>query len=268
MNKIGIIGAMELEVDALKKELRIDGALNSKVTQIAGMDFLEGDLNDVPVVIVRCGIGKVNAALCVQILCDHYHVTHVINTGVAGSLNAALDIGDILISKDAMYHDMDVTPLGYEPGIIPQMDMSIFPADERLALMEKYRATVNKYDPCILRYAYTLNAVGRYAEAHEILTTRRFHVWEGANGLLAPFVEACIGLGKEAMAKGDFKTALKFFEESTTYPENLQAGRPGDAGTEPKSRYYMAQCKKALGDEAGCKAELENSLKGWIHAGE
>ena len=142
------------------------------------------------------------------------------------------------------------------------------PASERLALMEKYRATVDKYDPCILRYAYTLNAVGRYAEAHEILTTRRFHVWEGADGLLAPFVESCLGLGKAAMEKGDYKTALKFFEESTTYPENLQAGRPGDAGTEPKSRYYMAQCKKALGDAEGCKAELENSLKGWIHAGE
>ena len=142
------------------------------------------------------------------------------------------------------------------------------PAAERLALMEKYRATVDKYDPCILRYAYTLNAVGRYAEAHKILTTRRFHVWEGADGLLAPFVESCLGLGKAAMEKGDYKTALKFFEESTTYPENLQAGRPGDAGTEPKSRYYMAQCKKALGDAAGYKAELENSLKGWIHAGE
>ena len=142
------------------------------------------------------------------------------------------------------------------------------PAAERLALMEKYRATVNKYDPCILRLAYTYNAVGRYAEAHEILTTRRFHVWEGADGLLAPFVESCIGLGKAAMEKGDFKTALKYFEESTTYPENLQAGRPGDAGTEPKSRYFMAQCKKALGDKAGYKAELENSLKGWIHAGE
>ena len=142
------------------------------------------------------------------------------------------------------------------------------PATERLALMEKYRTTVNKYDPCILRLAYTYNAVGRFAEAHEILTTRRFHVWEGADGLLAPFVESCIGLGKAAMAKGDYKTALKFFEESTTYPENLQAGRPGDAGTEPKSRYFMAQCKKALGDAAGCKAELENSLKGWIHAGE
>ncbi|MBQ3345296.1 MAG: DUF5107 domain-containing protein [Kiritimatiellae bacterium] len=142
------------------------------------------------------------------------------------------------------------------------------PAPQRLALMEKYKATVYKYDACVLRLAYTYNAVGRYAEAHEILTTRRFHVWEGADGLLAPFVESCIGLGKAAMAKGDHKTALKYFEESTTYPANLQAGRPGDAGTEPKSRYFMAQCKKALGDAAGYKEELENSLKGWIHAGE
>ena len=142
------------------------------------------------------------------------------------------------------------------------------PAAERLALMEKYKDTVYKYDPCVLRLAYTLNAVGRYAEAHEILTTRRFHVWEGAEGLLDPFVASCLGLGQDLMAKKDYKTALKYFEESTTYPENLQAGRPGDAGTEPKSRYFMAQCKKALGDEAGYKAELENSLKGWIKAGE
>jgi tetratricopeptide (TPR) repeat protein len=142
------------------------------------------------------------------------------------------------------------------------------PAAERLALMEKYMDTVYKYDPCVLRLAYTYNAVGRYADAHKILTTRRFHVWEGADGLLAPFVEACLGLGRSLMEKGDYKTALKYFEESTTYPANLQAGRPGDAGTEPKSRYFMAQCKKALGDESGYKAELENSLKGWIHAGE
>ncbi len=170
------------------------------------------------------------------------------------------------------------------------------PAAERLALMEKYIDTVNKYDPCILRLAYTYNAVGRYAEAYKILTTRRFHVWEGADGLLAPFIEACHGLGRAAMEAGralcpqsaadgalgttrptgsmsnaaaeKYRLALKYFEESTTYPENLQAGRPGDAGIEPKSRYFMAQCKKALGDTAGYKAELENSLKGWIHAGE
>ena len=142
------------------------------------------------------------------------------------------------------------------------------PATERLALMEKYRSTVYKYDPCVLRLAYTYNTVGRYAEAHEILTTRRFHVWEGAEGLLDPFVTSCLGLGQDLMAKRDYETALKYFEESTTYPANLQAGRPGDAGTEPKSRYFMAQCKKALGDEAGYKAELENSLRGWIKAGE
>ena len=142
------------------------------------------------------------------------------------------------------------------------------PADERVALLEKYRSTTEQYDPCMLRLAYALNAVGRFAEAHAILTGRRFHVWEGADGLLAPFVEACHGLGRAAMERGDFQAALAFFEESTTYPENLQAGRPGDAGAEPKSRYFMAQCHKALGDEAKYTAELENALKGWIHAGE
>lgn len=142
------------------------------------------------------------------------------------------------------------------------------PAAERVALLEKYKPAAESYDPCMLRLAYALNAVGRFAEAHAILTGRRFHVWEGADGLLAPFVDACHGLGREAMERGDYAKALAFFEESTTYPENLQAGRPGDAGTEPKSRYFMAQCRKALGDEAGWRAELENALKGWIHAGE
>ena len=134
--------------------------------------------------------------------------------------------------------------------------------------MLKYPEACGKYDANMLRLAYCHNAVGDYEKAHAILTTRRFHVWEGADGLLAPFVEACIGLGRAAMAKGDYKAALGYFEESTTYPDNLQAGRPGDAGTEPKSRYFMAQCRKALGDAAGYRTELEKSLKGWIHAGE
>ena len=116
MIKIGIIGAMDLEVDQLKKEM----STLSIVTK-AGMDFHEGTLNGTPAVVVRCGIGKVNAALCVQILADLFQVTHIINTGVAGSLNAGLDIGDILISKDALYHDMDVTVFGYRPGEVPQM---------------------------------------------------------------------------------------------------------------------------------------------------
>ena len=98
MTRIGIIGAMELEVEELKSCLSL-----SKVTEKAGMEFFEGSLNGAEVVVVRCGIGKVNAALCVQILADLFEVTHIINTGVAGSLNAALDIGDILVSRDAMH---------------------------------------------------------------------------------------------------------------------------------------------------------------------
>ena len=127
MNKIGIIGAMDLEVEELKSKLT-----DTKITKKAGMEFNEGVLNGANVVIVRSGIGKVNAALCVQILADVFEITHVINTGVAGSLNAKLDIGDILISKDALHHDMDTTIFGYQLGEVPQMGLREFPADERL----------------------------------------------------------------------------------------------------------------------------------------
>ena len=132
MNKIGIIGAMELEVEQLKAELS-----ESRIVKKAGMEFHEGILNGASVVVVRSGIGKVNAALCVQILADLFQVTHVINTGVAGSLNAELDIGDILISQDALHHDVDVTIFGYRPGEVPQMGFREFQADQRLAALAK-----------------------------------------------------------------------------------------------------------------------------------
>lgn len=132
MTKIGIIGAMELEVEQLKSEMIVTAAVKK-----AGMDFLDGTLNGAPVVVVRCGIGKVNAALCVQILADVFGVSHIINTGVAGSLNTNLDIGDILISKDALHHDMDVTIFGYQLGEVPQMGFREFSADETLMTLAK-----------------------------------------------------------------------------------------------------------------------------------
>ena len=104
MKKIGIIGAMELEVETLKAHMT-----TTKITTKAHMEFHEGTLNGTPVVIVRSGVGKVNAALCVQILADLFGVTAIINTGVAGSLNAALDIGDILISRDALPRSMVIS---------------------------------------------------------------------------------------------------------------------------------------------------------------
>lgn len=133
MPKLGIIGAMDLEVDALKAHMT-----DVTVTRQASMDFHEGQLCGVSAVVVRCGIGKVNAALCVQILADLFHVTHVINTGIAGALARDLNIGDILISRDAVHHDVDVQVFGYAPGEVPQLGITAFPADEDLiCLAEK-----------------------------------------------------------------------------------------------------------------------------------
>lgn len=124
MNKIGIIGAMELEVEQLKEKMTTE-----RVVEKAAMRFYEGTLNGAKVVIVRSGVGKVNAGICVQILADEFQVTHIINTGVAGSLNAVLDIGDILVSNDALYHDVDATIFGYQPGEVPQLGTREFQAD-------------------------------------------------------------------------------------------------------------------------------------------
>lgn len=132
MNKIGIIGAMEIEVETLKSHMHITNTLGK-----ASMTFLEGTLNDIPVVIVRSGIGKVNAGMCVQILSDIFHVTHVINTGVAGSLNAAIDIGDIVVSSDALYHDVDATGFGYPLGEVPQLGTLSFTADAQMVAQAK-----------------------------------------------------------------------------------------------------------------------------------
>ena len=128
MKKIGIIGAMELEVEELKAKMQV-----KRIVEKAGMKFFEGVLSNTDVVIVQSGIGKVNAGICVQILVDTFEITTVINTGVAGSLNNKANIGDIIISSESQEHDMDVTALGYEPGIIPQMKESVFKADAKIA---------------------------------------------------------------------------------------------------------------------------------------
>lgn len=129
MTKLGIIGAMRIEVEHLKSQLT-----ESSCKTMADMDFYEGILEGLPVVIVVCGIGKVNAALCAQILCNCFSVTHIINTGIAGSLCVDLDIGDFVISRDAMYHDFTCQGLNpaYKVGQIPDMPLSIFPAEEDL----------------------------------------------------------------------------------------------------------------------------------------
>ena len=102
------------------------------VTKKAGMEFCRGMLNGKPVVVVRSGIGKVNAGICTQILVDDYHVDCVINTGIAGSLKSVIDIGDIVVSTDTVQHDMNAVGFGYPLGQIPRMDTLAFPADQKL----------------------------------------------------------------------------------------------------------------------------------------
>ena len=139
MRKTGIIGAMEEEVAALKELMEVQ-----EVRSIAGMEFCRGIFGNQSVIVVRSGIGKVNAAICTQILCDVFQVAAIINTGVAGSLKNAINIGDIVLSVDALQHDVDVSGCGHEPGEIPRMETSVFKADEALVdLAEKVCREVN-----------------------------------------------------------------------------------------------------------------------------
>ena len=124
---IGIIGAMEEEISNLKSHMQVE-----EVETIAGMSFFKGAVKGTKLVLVRSGIGKVNAGICTQILASVYGVDTVINTGIAGSLNADIDIGDIVVSTSLVQYDVDARNFGYKLGEIPRMNIVEFPADKYL----------------------------------------------------------------------------------------------------------------------------------------
>lgn len=134
--RIGIIGAMNEEVIQLKEVMEI-----TKTTKLGGYEFYQGNLYGKDIVLVECGIGKVNAAICSTLLINTFNVDKVLFTGVAGALNPNIEIGDIVVSTDLMEHDFNVTAFGYEPGIIPRMENSIFKANENLVKLAKESAT-------------------------------------------------------------------------------------------------------------------------------
>ncbi len=192
MNKIGIIGAMELEVETLKASMDVTGTLTK-----AGMEFFEGTLHQADVVVVRSGIGKVNAALCVQILADVFQVTHIINTGVAGSLNPELNIGDIVLSKDVLHHDVDATIFGYAPGEVPQLGIREFPADETMIQLAK--ASCQEVNP-------DLNTViGRVVSGDQFISSK-----EVKNRLIADFQGDCTEMEGAAIAHASYLNNLPF----------------------------------------------------------
>lgn len=130
MKKIGIIGAMDVEIAILRAEMEKNGSL--KQFESGNLVFNEGNINGKDVVVVKSGVGKVNAALCAQQLILKFGVDAVINSGIAGAMKEGLHIFDLVVSEDAVYHDVDATAFGYKPTEVPQMKCSTFKADEKL----------------------------------------------------------------------------------------------------------------------------------------
>ena len=124
---IGIIGAVIEEAEAIKKEIK-----DIKSTIINGISFFTGKFNDKDVVFVQSGIGKVNAAITATLLIEKFEVNEVIFSGVAGSLDEKLKVGDVVIGRDIIQHDVDATAFGYKMGQIPQMKEWAFESDKEL----------------------------------------------------------------------------------------------------------------------------------------
>ena len=189
--KLGIIGAMQIEVATLKENMR-----NKTVTLRTGMEFCEGELEGLPAVVVQCGIGKVNAALCVQILCDCFGVTHVVNTGIAGSLCNDLDIGDLVVSRDAIYHDFDLHFWGRPIGQVPGFDVTAFPADEKMiALAFDAAESVNS--------GHT--KIGRVASGDQFICSR-----EQKEKIIADTQGVCAEMEGTAIAQAAYRNGVPF----------------------------------------------------------
>ena len=126
---IGIIGAMDIEVDILKNHME-DAVRES----VSGIDFIRGSLFGRETVVAKCGIGKVNAALCTEAMIIKYSPDLIINTGVAGSLTEDLSVLDVVIAKAVVQHDFDISGFGEPKGKVPGMNDVKIPSDAAISL--------------------------------------------------------------------------------------------------------------------------------------
>lgn len=126
--RFGIIGAMSVETDALKAQIR-----NAVSETVSGIEFVSGKLYGQDVVVAQCGIGKVFAALCAQTMIIRFNVDKIINTGVAGTLCDSLGILDIAVATDVVQHDMDTSALGDPIGLISGINVVKIPSNASLS---------------------------------------------------------------------------------------------------------------------------------------
>lgn len=124
---VGIIGAMGVEVAALK--MMMEGAVSQTVS---GIEFTSGRINGKEAVVAACGIGKVFAGICAEVMILKYSPDFIVNTGVGGTLCEELSIGNIAIAEDVVQHDMDTSPLGDPPGFLSGINVVKIKCDEKL----------------------------------------------------------------------------------------------------------------------------------------
>lgn len=189
---IGIIGAMDEEVISIKRRMDV-----REEKEIAGMTFFVGNLKEQEVVVVRCGIGKVNAAVCTQVLVDLFHVQYIINTGVAGGLYPELNIGDIVISSDTVEHDMDASAVGNPRGEIPRMKKTYFEADTKLIESAQAAAQALKGDQKVF--------IGRIASGDQFVCSMKVK-----EDIYTTFTAYCAEMEGAAIAHTCFLNQIPF----------------------------------------------------------
>ena len=179
--KIGIIGAMDVEVAEL-----IESMENIKKEVISGIVYYQGHLQGKDVIVAKCGIGKVHAAVCAQTMILKYAPDAIINTGVAGSLNADLDIGDLVVSNKVVQHDFDTSGVGDPIGHISGLDLIEIPCPNKL---------VGKIEDCARMLEETKVFVGTIASGDQFICnmSKKEYIVENFNALCAEMEGAAIG---------------------------------------------------------------------------
>jgi len=192
MKTIGIIGAMSEEITYLKEKIEIVTTKN-----IIGLDFHVGKYCGNSIVLVISGIGKVNAGMCSQILADRFGVSAIINTGIAGSLRNEINIGDIVLSTDAVQHDMDASGFGYQKGQIPRVDTFAFQADEKL--LELAMECNKRVNPDIQAFK------GRVVSGDQFISDKDKKKW-----LIETFGASCTEMEGAAIAQAAYLNGIPY----------------------------------------------------------
>jgi adenosylhomocysteine nucleosidase len=179
--KIGIIGAMEVEIAELREIM--DHVTEEKFSNII---YYIGTIHGVDVILAKCGIGKVHAAICAQTMILKYSPQVIINTGVAGSLNSKLDIGDLVISDSVVQHDFDTSAIGDELGLISGINLIKIPSSK--PLVEQIKKAANTIQE-------TKSFVGTIASGDQFICSleKKDYITNNFGALCAEMEGAAIG---------------------------------------------------------------------------